>query len=416
LLFFRGALMKLMKVSNPAEVLQLIAEQFKPLESEEVGLLEAGGRILSEDIFAAEDSPGFNRSTVDGYAVNARDTFGAGEGIPAMLESVGEVLMGQPAPAISSGQCCLVHTGGMLPEGADAVVMIEDTEVTGTMVQCFRQVAPGENVILRGEDLKKGALALAGGHRMRAPEIGLLASLGITKFQAHKRPLIGFFSSGDELVDYHQPTIETARIRDSNAPATLYLAKQFGADAQYGGILPDIYETFLDRSSSMLQKVDFLVFSGGSSVGSRDYTARTMNALGKPGLLVEGIAIQPGKPTLLANCEGKPILGLPGHPVSALNIFSIFGRAVIERLSGRIEKPFVPTVKAILGRNIPSRSGRTDYVRIKLEKENDTLRAVPIFGRSGILRSLAEADGLLTIPAEKEGLLEGEVVEITIWE
>jgi molybdopterin molybdotransferase len=408
--------MKLMRVKSPEEVLDLINSNFEPLKPETVALLELGGRTLAEVIYAPEDVPGFDRSTVDGYAVAARNTFGSGEGAPAMLEVVGEVLMGKTAPPIKDGQCCLVHTGGMLPEGADAVVMIEDTEVTGTMVQGFRQVAPGENVIHRGEDLKEGAVALPQGHYMRAPEIGMLASLGITEARVYRKPKIGFFSSGDELVDYHTGTLEVGKIRDSNAPALLYLTAQLGADIEYGGILPDIFAVFLQKSQAMLEKVDFLVFTGGSSVGTRDFTARTMDELGNPGLLVEGIAIQPGKPTLLANCGGKPVLGLPGHPVSALNIFSLFGKAIINRLSGRPEKPYSPTVKASLARNIPSRSGRTEYVRVKLELTSDGLQAVPVFGRSGMLRTLAEANGLIAIPSEIEGLSAGTTVEVALWE
>jgi molybdopterin molybdotransferase len=408
--------MKLMRVSDPGDVLKLISEEFAPLSSENLLLEVAGGSCLSETISAPEDVPGFDRSTVDGYAVAARDTFGAGEGMPAMLESVGEVLMGKQAPPISEGQCCLVHTGGMLPAGANAVIMIEDTDITGTMVQSFRQVAPGENVIHRGEDLKKGDVALQKGHCLRAPEIGMLASLGINAVNTYRKPLVGFFSSGDELVDYNTEKLEPGKIRDSNAPALLYLAGQFGASFRYGGILPDQYETFLEKSRAMLDEVDMLVFSGGSSVGSRDYTALTMQALGKPGLLVEGLAIQPGKPTLLANCSGKPVLGLPGHPVSALNIFAIFGKAIIDRLAGREAKEFRPTVKAVLARNISSRSGRTDYVRVKIIKNEDGLSAVPVFGRSGLLRTLAEADGLLIVPAAKEGISAGEAVEVLIWE
>lgn len=408
--------MKLMRVKSPEEVLDLINENFEILKPETVTLLELGGRTVAKTIYAPEDIPGFDRSTVDGYAVAARSTFGSGESIPAILESVGEGLMGKTAPPIKDGQCCLVHTGGILPEGADAVIMIEDTEVTGSMVQGFRQVAPGENVIHRGEDLKKDTIAIPKGHYMRAPEIGMLASMGITEARVYRRPRIGFFSSGDELVDYHTAALEAGKIRDSNGPALLYLAAQLGADIEYGGILPDIFEVFLQRSAAMLEKVDFLVFTGGSSVGTRDFTARTMDELGNPGLLVEGIAIQPGKPTLLANCGGKPVLGLPGHPVSALNIFSLFGKAVIDRLSGRAEKPYNPTVKAILTRNIPSRSGRTEYVRVKLELTAEGLQAVPVFGRSGMLRTLAEANGLITIQSENEGLSAGTAVEVTLWE
>jgi len=408
--------MKLMRVTDPEEVMKIIAEQFTPLKNEILPLEKTGGRCLAETIGVPEDVPGFNRSTVDGYAVSARDTFGAGEGNPAILEYVGEVPMGKVAPPIKSVQCCLVHTGGMLPEGADAVVMIEDTDLTGNIVQSFRQIAPGENVIHRGEDLKNGDTDLVKGHYLRAPEIGMLASLGITTIKVYRRPVVGFFSSGDELVDYNSSKLEPGKIRDSNAPALLYLAKQYGADFKYGGILPDNFDTFLEQSRAMLEEVDLLVFSGGSSVGSRDYTALTMQTLGKPGLLVEGIAIQPGKPTLIANCGGKPVLGLPGHPVSALSIFAIFGKAIIYRLAGQAVNIYHPTVKAVLTRNISSRSGRTEYVRIKLEKTANDLSAIPVIGRSGMLRTLVEADGLLVVPAAKEGLSAGEMVEISIWE
>lgn len=408
--------MKLMKVTDPQVVMKIIAENFPALDITELPLEQAGGYCLAEDLEAPEDVPGFTRSTVDGYAVKASDTFGASESIPAMLDCVGEVMMGREAPAIKEGQCCLLHTGGMLPEGSNAVVMVEDSDTNGSMIQLFRQVAPAENVIQRGEDLKTGDTALAVGHKLRAPEIGLLASLGIAAVNVTRRPLVGFFSSGDELVDYRNNTLQPGQIRDSNAPALLYLAEQYGADVKYGGILPDRFETFMEKSRTMLEEADLLVFSGGSSVGSRDYTARTMQELGKPGLLVEGISIQPGKPTLLANCGGKPVLGLPGHPVSALNIFAIFGKAIIDSLAGRSKQHLKPTVKARLSRNISSRSGRTDYVRIKLEQTANGFEAHPVFGRSGMLRTLAEADGLLIVPAANEGLNAGEAVEVSIWE
>lgn len=408
--------MRLMQVTNPEDVIVLINREFAPLDSEKLPLEKVGGRCLAESIQASEDIPAFKRSTVDGYAVIARDTFGTGEGIPVMLECIGEVPMGKTAPSLKNGQCLLVHTGGMLPEEADAVIMAEDTDLTGTIVQGFRQVAPGENVIHRGEDLKKDDIVMEKGYTLRAPEIGVLASLGVTVVETYRRPIIGFFSSGDELVSYSSITVEPGQIRESNAPALFYLAKQNEAIYEYGGILPDNYEIFLEKSRAMLDKVDMLVFSGGSSVGNRDYTAKTMQELGKPGLLVEGIAIQPGKPTLLANCGGKPVLGLPGHPVSALNIFAIFGKAIIDRLSGRVRQKFTPTVRATLTRNISSRSGRTDYVRIKLEPSANGLNAIPVLGRSGMLRTLAEADGLLVVPSAKEGLNAGDAVEVIIWE
>ena len=411
--------LKLMQVTAPDVVLDLIDQHFQPLPAETVELKLAGGRCLAEAVVAPEDVPGFTRSTVDGYAVAAADTFGAQEGMPALLESRGEVLMGQQAPAINRGQCLLVHTGGMLPAGADAVVMIEDTEAIGdaaATVQIFRQVAPGENVIHKGEDLTRGDIVFTPGTCLRAPELGVLASLGITRVKVYRAPVIGLFSTGDELVPCETRELPPGRIRDSNAIALAYLAHQAGAEVIHGGILNDSYPVFLEKTRALLPRVDCLVLSGGSSVGTRDFTAQVMRELGEPGLLVEGISIQPGKPTLLASCGGKPVLGLPGHPVSALLIFSLFGIAILNRLTGRARRRYQHTVKAVLARNIASRAGRIDYVRVKLAEDGTGLKAIPVFGRSGMLRTLAEADGLIAVPAEKEGLLQGESVEVLLWE
>lgn len=414
--FFFGKvnLMKLMRVTDPQIVLELIEKHFLPLAAETTDLEQAGGRILAEPVYAGEDLPGFDRSTVDGYAVIARESFGAQEGLPAVFEYTGEVLMGRPAPAIEENSCFLIHTGGMLPAGADAVIMLEDTETLEKQVHAFRQVAPGENVIRKGEDLRRGEEALAPGTQLRAPEIGLLASLGRGEVKVHRKPVMGLLSSGDELAPYMTKTLEPGKIRDSNRPSLAYLGRREGAEVVENGILADSFPLFLEKSRDLLERVDFLVFSGGSSVGARDFTARTMKELGDPGLLVEGISIKPGKPTLLANCGGKPVLGLPGHPVSALVIFSVFGAAILEQLSGRKQRRHRPAVRASLARNLPSSSGRTDYVRVKLDFPDGRALAIPLFGRSGMLRTLAAADGFLIIPAEREGLIEGEEVEVFI--
>ncbi len=293
---------------------------------------------------------------------------------------------------------------------------MEHIDITGTLVHCHCQVAPGENVIRRGEDLAAGETALVQGALLRAPELGLLASLGITRVQAHRRPRMGVLSSGDELVPAGTASLSLGQIRDSNSTALLYLGRQAGAEVVCGGIMKDSFGLFLEEARNLLAQVDFLVLSGGSSVGAQDYTARTLQELGPPGLLVEGVSIQPGKPTLLAECGGKPVLGLPGHPVSALIIFSLFGAAILHRLAGREQPRFKPAVQAVLDRNLPSRSGRTDYVRVKLREESGSVKASPVFGRSGMLRTLTEADGVITVPPEKEGLAEGTPVAVFLWE
>lgn len=409
--------MRLYRVMTTQEVQKTIKANISPLkeiESIEIGF--SGGRIVAQDIMARVDVPGFDRSIVDGYAVRSADTFGAGETLPAMLQLGGEVKMGEKAPDLLAGNCLYVPTGGMLPQGADAVVMIEDTEVMGDLVNCFRQVAPGQNIIRRGEDLAQGEAVLEKGRKIRAAEIGLLASLGLTEVEVYRNPLVGIFSTGDELVPYEQTSLQPGQVRDSNALAIAELVRRKGGKVVWGGILRDTYTEFCQGMKNLLNVVDFLVLSGGSSVGNRDFTAQVMQELSETGLLVEGIAIQPGKPTLLAQCKKKPVLGLPGHPVSALNIFSLYGSLIMDCLQGFTGEDFSATVKAKLKRNIPSQQGRTDYVRVKLQHSGEGWEAIPIFGRSGLLRTLAEADGVVMVGAEDEGLLAGDEVEVILWD
>ena len=408
--------MKLMQVTDPETVLELIGEHFQPLPSETASLELAGGRILARPLYADAPIPGFDRSTVDGYALFARESFGAGESLPALFDYAGEIPMGQPAPGLEKGRCFLIHTGGALPDGADAVVMLEYTAALGNQIQVFRQVAPGENVIHKGEDLHKGEEALPAGRALHARELGLLASLGADRVQVYRRPVMGLLSSGDELMPHATALLPPGRIRDSNTPALAYMGRQYGAEVQPGAILADSFPLFLEKSREFLERSDFLVISGGSSVGSRDFTTRTMQELGSPGLLVEGVSLKPGKPTLLASCGGKPVLGLPGHPISAQLVFSIFGAAIIKRLSGERTRSFSPSVRAVLSRNLSSPAGQTEYVRVKLELASGELRASPVFGRSGMLSTLTAADGYLIIPAGSEGLLEGEIVKVYPWE
>lgn len=409
-------MVRLLKVTKVEEALRIIGESFNALEAEEVTLDRAGGRYTAEDVIATEDVPAFDRSTVDGYAVRAAETFGAQESLPSLLELAGTVRMGEKAGEIGPGQCCYVPTGGMLPAGADAVVMIEETEEVEGVVHIYKQVAPGENIIKRGEDLRRRQPVISRGRRLRGPELGLLGSLGISRVKVVRRPLVGVISTGDEVVPVETPSLAPGQIRDANGVALAYLVAQAGADVLGGGIISDSHDAFYLGIKSLLERVDMVVLSGGSSVGTHDFTPTVLRELGGGELLIEGIAVQPGKPTILAKCQGKPVLGLPGHPVSALNIFSLFGRAVLNRLSGAAGEDWRPSVRAVLTRNIPSRPGRTDLVRVVLQKTDGGITATPVFGRSGLLRTLAEADGVIQVEAEADGLAAGEEVEVFIWE
>lgn len=406
--------MRLMEVKELEAVLRLVRETFKTLNWEQINLEVAGGRVMAEEVRALEDVPGFHRSLVDGYALQAANTFGAGESFPALFQLHGEIQMGEAAPALPANGALYIPTGGMLPEGADAVIMIEDTAVLGDLLNCYRQVAPGDNVIRRGEDLAKGQVAIPAGRSIRAAEIGLLAALGIQELKVTRRPVVGILATGNEIVPYGTPELKPGQVRDCNTLAVGDMAKKLGAEVVFGGILEDDYPIFMRELENMLRKVDFLVLSGGSSVGTRDYTWRVLDSLSNGHFLAAGLAVQPGKPTLLVDCRGKPILGLPGHPVSALNIFNILGTAIIQRLQGLDEHLFSPTVRAILTRNIPSSIGRTDYVRVRLEDRSGLVEAIPVFGRSSLLHTLAEAHGVITIPAGSEGLRAGVEVDVQL--
>lgn len=410
--------MRLYQVKMPHEVRKIIKDSFGPLGSESIDITKAGTRVCAEEVTSPEDVPGFDRSTVDGYALKAADTFGASESLPAMLSYAGAVVMGHSAGNLPANDSCIyVPTGGMLPRGADAVVMIEDTELLGDILNCFRQAAPGENVIKRGEDIAQGISIIKKGKKLRSADVGLLASLGMARIKVAKKPLIGIVSTGDEVVPYTTENLQPAQVRDCNAPALAVLAAAKGADTIYAGVFSDDYDSLKKNMMELLQQVDFLLLSGGSSVGKRDYTAQVLTEISdNKRLLVEGIGIQPGKPTLLAKCQGKPILGLPGHPISALNIFSLFGTYIIDCLQGFDDEGLSPSVKALLTRNAPSRAGRIEYIRVKLEKAGDKYEATPVFGRSGLLRTMADSHGVIIVPAVSEGLLAGKEVEVYLFE
>ena len=390
------------------------------------------GRVLAEDITAPHPLPDFQRSTVDGYAVHATDTHGASDSLPAYLTLVGEVPMGDaPSFAIQDSQCALIHTGGMLPDGADAVVMLEYTQQTDkdgqtsaptNEIEILRAVADGENVIRIGEDIAQGQRVLAKGVRMRPAEIGGLMALGIVKVRVVRKIHVGLISSGDEVIDPFE-TPRSGQVRDVNSYTLSALVEKYGGVAHRYGIVADTFQSLQDISRKALVECDVVIITAGSSASTRDMTADVIRSLGEPGVLVHGINTRPGKPTILGGCDGKAIIGLPGNPVSALVNGYLFVVPVIEKLLGAPPKPR-PSIRAVLTVNLASQAGREDWWPVKLITGGQSGRnfaipvnkteflVEPIFGKSNLIFTLASADGLLRIEPDATGLSAGEIVEV----
>lgn len=387
-----------------------------PLPAEEVPLAEALGRVLAEPLRAPEPLPAFPRSTVDGYAVRAADTFGATEGLPAYLRVIGEVPMGRPpAFRMGPGEAAWISTGGMLPEGADAVVMVERTQrLDEETLEVFRPVAPGENVIAVGEDVAAGAVAFPAGHRLRPQDLGALAALGIVRVPVVCRPRVALVGSGDEIVPPDR-TPGPGQVRDVNTFSLLGLIRQHGGEPLPFGIAPDRLEDLEAMARRALAAADLLVFTAGSSVGTRDLTATVITRLGPPGILAHGLAIKPGKPTLVAFCDGKPVLGLPGNPVSAFVVARMLLVPLLYAMQG-LEPPAPIQQPARLTHNIPSAPGRIDWVPVRLERREDGWWAEPLFGKSNLIFTLARSDGLVMVPLDLNGLQAGDRVEVWRWD
>jgi molybdopterin molybdotransferase len=414
---FGEAGMKFFHVKTVDETLAIIREHVhirrQPVR---VSVADALGMVLAADAVSSEQVPAFARSTVDGYAVRARDTYGASESLPAFLTMTGKIEMGKAAERfLHEGHAQYIPTGGMLPEGADSVVMIEHAEETGDLLNVFRQVAPGENVMRAGDDVHVGDLVIPAGRRLRPQELGVLSAIGQTEVLVYPRPIVGLLSTGDEIVPPAKTPLAPGEVRDINSTTIAAALRQAGAEVIDGGIVRDERKEFQERAETLFQQVDFLILSGGSSVGTRDYSVEVLQSLGEPGVLVHGVSIKPGKPTIFAMAGNKPVMGLPGHPASALITFHLFAIPILNRLTG-LEQPETDLrVSARITRNIPSAVGRSDYIRVKLKEQEDGLWAVPVFGKSGLISTLVESDGMVEIPAYKEGILEGETVKVYLF-
>jgi len=405
-----------LRVQTPEQLYRKL-DRFKPLASERVGIEESLHRVLSEDVISTINLPEFQRSTVDGFALKARDTYGASEKNPAILHLIGEIPMGQVSDLeVKEGETVKVATGGMVPEGADAVEMLEFTEwVDPHTLQVFKILSPLENMIQVGEDVRSGEVILHKGHWIRPQDIGLMAGIGKADVPVYLRPKVGIISSGDEIIPIDNMPVP-GEVRDINRYTIVSMVRETGGIPIFLGIAKDRFDLLVEKVQSGLKETDLVVITGGSSVGSLDLTLEVLQSIPGSEIIAHGVSVRPGKPTLLADVGGKPFLGLPGHPVSAMVIFHLFGKPILRILSGQsIEDAlYQRKLTAKASRNIPSVAGREDYVRVKLEEKEGTLWAHPIFGKSGAISNLVEADGLLIVGINEEGLEQGEEAEVIL--
>lgn len=411
-------------VLPPDDARELLLRHIWPIEDvERIATADALGRITAEAMAAPHPLPAFRRSTMDGYALRAADTHGATESLPALLRVVGEVVMGRPAvmPSARPGDAVIVHTGGMLPDWADAVAPIEHTQTVedtagdgATEIELYRSCAGGQNVIQIGEDVEANASLLPRGAVLRPQDIGGLLAFGITQIAVTRRPLVAILATGDEVVPPDtQPG--PGQIRDINSYTISGLCLQAGGIPRRLGITADDLPALRSVTGMALAHSDMLVITAGSSVSARDMTVEAIAALGGPGVLLHGVATRPGKPTILGAIDGKPVLGLPGNPVSAMVQFDMLGIPAIYRLQGADRRPQRSRVWATLTQNVPSESGREDFIPARLEETDAGVAVTPVFGKSNLIFTLVQTAGLIKVPLNKGGLLAGEVVEVLLF-
>lgn len=385
--------------------------------TEMVSLIESQDRVLAETLYSNENLPPHPRSVMDGFAVHAKDTFGATESMPAYLQITGDVAMGEmPSGKVDRGCCFRIATGGFLPEGADSVIMHEHTvPVDATMVEIVKSGGTGTNIIGVGDDIGQGETALAVGHLLRPQDMGLLAGLGVDRVRVFRKVRVGILSTGDEIIP-HTQDLEPGKIRDINSIALAGFAKQAGAIVQNYGIVSDNKDVFFPAMEKAVAENDIVLFSGGSSVGVRDLGEQAVESLGPPGILIHGVKLKPGKPVLIGMSDTTPVFGLPGHPVSAMVCFELFVQPAIDKLSGKTgADKYRPSVTATLSRNLNSAAGRLDVVRVQLRNEHSQIVADPVMGRSGAISTLSKAHGYFLIDEDSQGLTQGSTIEVFLY-
>ncbi len=388
------------------------------VESETVPLERCLDCITAEPIVSPENLPTHARSVMDGFAVQAADTFGASQSMPCYLKIAGEIEMGEhPTEPLIRGSCIRISTGGLLPPGSDAVVMLEHTvPVDDTMIEIVKSVGSGTHLIGRGEDIRKNSPALPSGYLLRPQDLGLLAGLGITQMMVYRRPRVGLLSTGDEIVPYTD-TPPPGKVRNINSITLASQIQRAGGSVIDYGIVPDQEDCFFPAVQKAVKENDIVMFSGGSSVGARDLGEKVIETLGDPGILVHGVALKPGKPIIIGLTGSTPVFGLPGHPVSAMVCFDLFVRPAIEKISGlRAEHTSPsPSVMARLERNINSAAGRRDLIRVQLRQKDTHWVAHPVLGKSGSISTLSRAHGYFLIDESSQGITADSDVEVFLY-
>jgi len=406
-----------LKLTDPEQALKEFLDSVPGSPTaERIRTEQALGRVLLNDVVAPSPLPPFARTTVDGFAVQASDTFGASPGLPSYMDVAGEVLMGTvPELKVEKGKAVLIHTGGMLPSGADAVVMVEDTQsISDSELEVLKPVAAGQNVLQMGEDVQPGDVVINGGTRIRTQEIGGLMALGFTEVEVAESPRVAILSTGDEVVPPAEEP-EPGQVRDINSFTLSALVERAGGKPVRYGIIPDNAQDLETIARQAHAEHHMVLITAGSSVSERDITADVIAELGKPGILVHGIALRPGKPTILSLCDDVPVVGLPGNPVSAVVVAGLFVTPAIRKLQGLRGPEWISAISASLQTNVSSMAGREDWLPCRLVVTSDGLEAEPIFGRSNLIFTLVRADGLVRIPAASTGIDSGERVEVRLF-
>ncbi|HBD94050.1 MAG: hypothetical protein A2015_13235 [Spirochaetes bacterium GWF1_31_7] len=404
----------MLRVESVEDTISIIIDNFSDytIASELIELNHSSGRVVTSDIYSNYNIPDFDRSTVDGYSIVASDSFGTSDSIPAEFKVVGSVAMGDISHCVvESGKAVYTPTGASIPDGADGVVMIEYAdELSNNVILVNKSISPGENIIKTGSDIKKGSLVVKQGTVLKSIHLGLLASIGVSRVEVRKKIKAGIIITGDEIIS-PECELKKGQIRNSNGYFLYGALIEMGVEPVNYGIIEDNYDSILTLVQAALENCDMVILTGGSSVGLQDHTSKVIDALGTPGVLVHGISVKPGKPTIIGKSKGKPVIGLPGHPAAVVTITNYFVRKIIDVMQSNTTIP--QSIHACMGINYGSNNGRAEFLPVQLQVIDNQTIAYPITGRSFQLFNLAQSDGFIVIPSDCEGLAQG--AEVTVY-